>query len=306
MPDEVNFHSEVGMETLENCDHSPDDVNILVVTASATKETRAVIYESLQLGSAVDVTGGVDSSLEHAADKHSVSNGGFVENVGEGRLSHDSSLSPGMLRQFSVLELTKEAASESMTSMLKTSTLTASSNIPSVHGCGLAFLSTKLQEHYDDESKRFNKLSIRLIGAQVVSLARHSYRLVDCMKTTSETEGEKLRQLALGKIVEFLRNAGGLFNKVYCNSPGEISLLNEFCQLYFNLLALFFPESVNVTVWTVKYALPYHAKLLYDKYGTGYGMLSLQTKESNHAGIKGELSMTNRSRSTHKKGKWWQ
>jgi hypothetical protein len=256
--------------------------------------------------STVDVTGGVDSALECAADNHSVSDRGFVEDVGEGHLSHDSSLSPGMLRQFSVLELTKEAASESMTSMLKTSTFTASNNIPSVHGCGLAYLSTKLQEHHDDESKRFNKLSVRLIGAQAVSLARHSYRLVDCLKTTSETEGEKLRWLALGKIVEFLRNAGGLFNKVYVNSPGEISQLNEFCQLYFNLLTLFFPESVNVTVWTVAYALPYHAKLLYDKYGIGYGMLSLQAKESKHAGVKGELSMTNRSRSTDEKGKWWQ
>ncbi len=59
-----------------------------------------------------------------------------------------------------------------------------------MRGCGLAYLSTKMQEHHHDESKRFNKLSVRLIGAQAVSLARHSYRLVDCLKTTSETEGK--------------------------------------------------------------------------------------------------------------------
>jgi hypothetical protein len=76
--------------------------------------------------------------------------------------------------------------------------------------------------------------------------------------------------------VQYLRNARGLFNKVYVNIPGEISQLNEFCTLYFNLLVLFFPHSVNVTVWTVAYALPYRAKQLYEKYGVGYGMLSLQ------------------------------
>ena len=72
-----------------------------------------------------------------------------------------------------------------------------------------------------------------------------------CIQTPSESEGEKLRRLALGKVVENLRNAGGLYNTVYVNSPGEISQLQEFCQLYFNLLALFFPNSKNVSVWTL-------------------------------------------------------
>ncbi len=94
-------------------------------------------------GSTVDVTGGVDSALECAADNHSVSDRGFVEDVGEGGLSHDSSLSPGMLRQFSVLELMKEAGSESMTSMLKTSTFTASNNIP-IARMGVVWLTSQL------------------------------------------------------------------------------------------------------------------------------------------------------------------
>ena len=63
-----------------------------------------------------------------------------------------------------------------------------------------------------------------------------------------------MRTLALEKIVEYLRNAGGLFNKIHVSSPGEICQLEEFCQLYFNLLSLFFPSSVNVTVWTIAYA----------------------------------------------------
>ena len=34
---------------------SPDDVNILVVTASATKETRSIIYQSLKLSHTITV-----------------------------------------------------------------------------------------------------------------------------------------------------------------------------------------------------------------------------------------------------------
>ena len=51
-------------------------------------------------------------------------------------------------------------------------------------------------------------------------------RLVDCLKTGNETEGGKLKRLALSKIVEYLRNAGGLFNKIYVNSPGEVDQLH--------------------------------------------------------------------------------
>ncbi len=64
----------------------------------------------------------------------------------------------------------------------------------------------------------------------------------------------------------------------------------------------FFPKSVNVTVWTMAYALPYRARQLYEM----YGILSLQAKDSKHAALKGELSITNRSHSTDKDGKWWQ
>ncbi|CAB3989987.1 Hypothetical predicted protein [Paramuricea clavata] len=38
----------------------------------------------------------------------------------------------------------------------------------------------------------------------------------------------------------------------------------------------------------------------------GQWVLSLQAKESKHAGLKGELSMTNRSRASDHTSKWWQ
>ena len=54
------------------------------------------------------------------------------------------------------------------------------------------------------------------------------------------------------------------------------------------------------------YALPFHARKLYEEYGIGFGILSLQAKESKHAGVKAELSLTNRSRKSDNNCKWWQ
>ena len=53
---------------------------------------------------------------------------------------------------------------------------------------------------------------------------------------------------------------------------------------------------VNVIVWTVAYAIPYHPAKLYDNYyKVGYGIISLQAKEAKHSGVKNDLDLTNRS-----------
>jgi hypothetical protein len=54
----------------------------------------------------------------------------------------------------------------------------------------------------------------------------------------------------------------------------------------------------------VRYAIPYHARKLYEEYHVGYVILSLQAKESKHAGIKGDLSLTNRSNKGSTNGKF--
>ena len=91
----------------------------------------------------------------------------------------NTSLSPGMIRQFSLREMNKNTAAENMTAMLENAEFHLSDKNSDVNGCGLSYLSTKVQEHYEDESKHFNKLSVRLIGAQAIALARYCYRLVD-------------------------------------------------------------------------------------------------------------------------------
>ena len=239
---------------------------------------------------------------------------GDKENVLSGSPNSDiadiAKVSPEITQQFSVLDLQKQTAADNMNTMLRNAS-SAIFNKPctgnsSLYGCGLSYLRSKLEEHYSDEGKCFNKLSIRLIGEQAIVLARHCYRLIDCLASDNETEGEKLKRLALSKIAEYLRNAGALFNKIHVQCLGEIDQLHESANITSILLVLFFPESINVTVWTVAYAIPYHARKLYDKYGIGFGILSLQAKESKHAGLKAELYLTNRSRKCDNNGKWWQ
>ena len=125
------------------------------------------------------------------------------------------------------------------------------------------------------------------------------------MECADKSPALHLRTLVLGRIVLYLRQACTLFNKVSTNKA-EVLELKEYCQLYLNFYSLIFPSYVNVTTWTIAYAIPHHALKVYDKYRIGYRIISLQVKEVKHSGIKSVLALSNRSNKTDATGKLWQ
>ena len=171
--------------------------------------------------------------------------------------------------------------------------------------CRLRYLVYNIKEHHADQNKRHNKIPTRLIGRQAIALARYAYRLIDSLQLPNESPEQSLKRLALGRIVHYLRNSCAVFNKLLL-TPAELLELDENCKLYFNLMCLFYPTNVNVTTWTVAYAIPYHAFKLYDMYKVGYGTISLQAKEAKHAAVKKDLALTNRSTRIDNTGKCWQ
>ena len=114
-----------------------------------------------------------------------------------------------------------------------------------INGCGLVFLVPSFKEHFKDEKKRFNKISTRLIGDQAIAIARYGYCLVDCLQCQEESPEQQIKRLALSRIVVYLRNACALFNKVSA-TRAELLELEENCNLFFNLLCLFFPDNLTI------------------------------------------------------------
>jgi hypothetical protein len=203
------------------------------------------------------------------------------------------------------LEYVQRGMFPKFTEVLSAPKVNSSGNCP-ILGCGLGYLVSTIEEHYGCESTRHNKLPTRLIGEQAIALANYSYRLVDSLVLEEESQPQRLRRLALGKLVEFLRNVGVLINKIAV-CPDYLVQLKENCTHFFNIFALFFNSNVNITVWTIGYAIPYHAAKLYTVYKIGYGIISMQAKEAKHAGIKKDLlNLTNRSLKIDESGKWWQ
>ena len=78
----------------------------------------------------------------------------------------------------------------------------------------------------------------------------------------------------------------GLFlTKLKLALPTLVSSQN-FVHFILIYMQYFFSSDVNVTVWTVGYAMPYHATKLYESYKVGYGIISLQKKRLNTQGLK--------------------
>ena len=108
----------------------------------------------------------------------------------------------------------------------------------------------------------------------------------------------------LSKLCQIVRDMGSIFNKLEVNQS-ELTLLKELGRLFHNLHALFLGrESLTNSVWTVAHAIPFFAQELYDKYKVGYGILSMQGKESNNASVKESLAHSNRSCQEDGKNKW--
>ena len=182
--------------------------------------------------------------------------------------------------------------------------LSSSQHNQDLPGCGLKFVANIINEHYNNEQKRMNKLSVRIIGSQAISLAQFSFRLIDAIVLNDGSEAHKVKLAALSKICQCLRDIGALMNRVNVGTHYARDL-NQLCQKYFNLFSLFFPESCQSTVWTLGYAMPFCAEKLYNSYGVGYGILSMQGKESKHSALKQELKCnTNRSIAQDENGKW--
>ena len=81
----------------------------------------------------------------------------------------------------------------------------------------------------------------------------------------------------------------------------------QICVPFILICFLCFLITIATALLTLGYALAYHARELYKKYKIGYGILTMQGKESKHSAIKQELkSCTNRSKSEGPNNKWHQ
>ena len=91
---------------------------------------------------------------------------------------------------------------------------------------------------------------------------------------------ESLRLMSVAFAALQLRDAVSKFSRVETNAA-ICQELKVHCQLFFNTCSLLM-KSVDPTVWTVRYAIPFHNAALFREFGFGLGINTVEGREAKH------------------------
>ena len=108
--------------------------------------------------------------------------------------------------------------------------------------------------------------------------------LVQALNFDSQTPFQKMFVHVHTYIGVQLREGTSLFSRM---DPleGYMGNLKQSCVNYFNVIYLFFSSGVTPMVWTIRYAIPYHAVILFQKFAFGMGINTVQGRDAKHSVI---------------------
>ena len=95
-----------------------------------------------------------------------------------------------------------------------------------------------------------------------------------------------------------LRDCAAIFS-MYHLTEENLAKLPQLCHDYFTAVALF-GSSVSGTVWSIGHLVCAHSKQMFDKYGTGLGINTMQGREAKH------VQIASFARNSQYKQRWFQ
>ncbi|XP_064651552.1 uncharacterized protein LOC135502540 isoform X1 [Lineus longissimus] len=132
-----------------------------------------------------------------------------------------------------------------------------------------------------------SKCTVRFTGEDSLKFCNGFHNLTSIIfsaRMDGEEIGNKcLRPLVLHFCCTVLREAVALFSKTKF-SECDLVRLRHVCKMYHAAHALFL-TGVSLTTWHIGYAVPYHATIIYHKFGVGLGLNSMQGREAKHQQI---------------------
>ena len=129
-----------------------------------------------------------------------------------------------------------------------------------------------------------NSYKFRFTGRESKCFLHHYMKLFMSLQCQDDDQLHNLKLHVFAYVSMQLREAASHYSRVILPEI-YMGRLKTSCRNYFNTGSLFL-SSVTPTVWTSGYAIPYHAKLLFEKYGLGLGINTMQGREAKHTMIK--------------------
>ena len=125
---------------------------------------------------------------------------------------------------------------------------------------------------------RKGNLSYCFTGKETKIMCHKFMHLLQAISFPNDTPVQQLQICSFAFIGLQLRDAISRFSRVSV-TQGEVQELSESCRKYFTASSLLL-DSVTPTVWTIGHAIPFHTAILYNKFGIGLGINSMQGREA--------------------------
>lgn len=131
------------------------------------------------------------------------------------------------------------------------------------------------------EKKKNIQFSNWFTGLEAIRFSWYFGLLVNVLlNITSLAMSTKVNLHALAFSGIKLQDSASLFSRVEINTE-HLAKLTVCSQQYFNANTMLL-AGANLTIWTIGYAIPYHAEQLFEDSGYGLGLNSMQGREAKH------------------------
>ena len=146
-------------------------------------------------------------------------------------------------------------------------------------------LANKTKQWFNETQGTGPVLQYRFTGKDSRSFCHNFMTLIECLSHESDSKKEHQTVLVLGYLGLRLSDCVSLCNR-FDITLDQIAQLSNACREYFNLNALFMYTSVNPTVWTMGHIVPAHCHQVFEKYGQGLGVVTMEGREAKHIFLK--------------------
>ena len=138
----------------------------------------------------------------------------------------------------------------------------------------------------------------RLTGKDSRLILHGFMYLVKAIQGDSEDQKLLMKLLTTVFIGINLRDCAAIFS-MYHLTEQDLAKLSQLCHDYFTAVVMF-GSSVSGTVWSIGHLVYAHAQLMFDKYGTGLGINTMQGREAKH------VQIASFARNSQYKQRWYQ
>jgi len=146
-------------------------------------------------------------------------------------------------------------------------------------------LAKKTRQWFNETQGSGADLNYRFTGKDSRCFCHNFMRLIKQLGHESDSKIEHQTVLVFAYLGIRLRDCVSLFNR-FDIEPNEIEQLAVTCEEYLRVNALLMPSAVNPTVWTVGHVVPAHCRQVFEKYGKGLGMVTMEGREAKHVFLK--------------------